>query len=184
MSSTAVLAPLSRSALSRPAVSRPAVSRPALSRPGVSRPARGHAGDSRSAPVRSHSRASTARPSAARPCRAVGDGSSWRTEAPAAARAGVRLTRRGRLVVVAVLVGLLLAAFSLGRVGAEGSTSTQRVTTSVITVAPGDTLWGVAQRLAPGQDPRPVVDQIRELNDLEQGGLRVGQQLVLPGPAD
>ena len=108
-------------------------------------------------------------------------GSSWRTEAAPAS--GVRLTRRGRLVVVAVLVGVLFAAFSLGRVGAEGSGSTAPDVTTVVTVAPGDTLWGVAQRIAPGQDPRPVVDQIRELNDLDSGGLRVGQQLVLPGRA-
>ena len=110
-------------------------------------------------------------------------GSSWRLEAPAAPRSGVRLTRRGRVVVVAALVGLLFAAFSLGRVGAEGSTSTERPATQVVTVAPGDTLWGVASRLAPGQDPRPVVEQIRQLNDLDSGGLRVGQQLVLPGRA-
>ena len=110
-------------------------------------------------------------------------GSSWRAEPCDAPRAGVRLTRRGRLVVVAVLVGLLFAAFSLGRVGAEGSTSEQRSATTVVTVAPGETLWGVAQRLAPGEDPRPVVEQIRRLNDLESGGLRVGQQLVLPGRA-
>ena len=94
-----------------------------------------------------------------------------------------RLTRRGRLVVVAVLAGLLFAAFSLGRVGAEGSTSEQRSATTVVTVAPGETLWGVAQRLAPGEDPRPVVEQIRRLNDLESGALRAGQQLVLPGRA-
>ncbi|MFP5219007.1 MAG: LysM peptidoglycan-binding domain-containing protein [Actinomycetes bacterium] len=121
-----------------------------------------------------------ARPSAVRLDRRAA-GSSWRAEAAPAP--GVRLTRRGRLVVVAVLVGVLLAAFSLGRVGAEGSSSAAPDVTTVVTVAPGDTLWGVAQRIAPGQDPRPVVDQIRELNDLDSGGLRVGQQLVLPGRA-
>jgi LysM repeat protein len=93
----------------------------------------------------------------------------------------VRLTARGRVVLVAGLVLLLLAAFSLGRTGAEGSTSAgapAQVRTT--TVAPGETLWGIASRIAPEQDPRPVVDQLRRLNDLPDGGLRAGQQLLLP----
>ena len=93
--------------------------------------------------------------------------------------AGLRLTRRGRAVVVAALAVLLFAAFSLGRVGAEGSTSAAPQTRTAV-VAPGDTLWSVAQELAPGRDPRPVVEQLRRLNDLDGGGLRAGQLLVLP----
>jgi hypothetical protein len=91
------------------------------------------------------------------------------------------LTRRGRAVVVAGLVLLLLAAFSLGRTGAEGSTEVQpRVQLEQTTVLPGDTLWAVAKRIAPGQDPRPVVDQIRRLNGLSGAELQAGQQLLLP----
>ena len=48
------------------------------------------------------------------------------------------------------------------------------------TVLPGDTLWAVARRLAPEHDPREVVDQIRELNDLTSTELQAGQQLLLP----
>jgi hypothetical protein len=29
-------------------------------------------------------------------------------------------------------------------------------------VRPGDSLWAVAQRLAPGEDPRPVVDALAQ----------------------
>jgi Tfp pilus assembly protein FimV len=97
------------------------------------------------------------------------------------APAPVRLTRRGRLVLVLALAAVLFAAFSLGRVGAEGSTSAEPARPlETVTVEPGDTLWAVAKRLAPGQDPRPVVEQLRELNDLSGGGLHAGQQLVLP----
>lgn len=104
---------------------------------------------------------------------------------PAAGQGGpvrhVRLTRRGRAVVVVGLVLLLLAAFSLGRVGAVGSTDAAAPPqVEVTTVAPGETLWKVAKRIAPGQDPRPVVDQIIRLNDLPGAGLRAGQQLLLP----
>lgn len=101
---------------------------------------------------------------------------------PASSRA--RLTRRGRLVVVTGLVLLLFAAFSLGRSGAEGATEAQRgPQVEQTTVMPGETLWGVATRIAPGQDPRPVIEQIRRLNDLPGAHLRAGQQLLLPVPA-
>ena len=104
---------------------------------------------------------------------------------PGEADLAVRLTPRGRAVLVAALVLLLFAAFSLGRVGAEGSTGAAGVHAEVqsTTVQPGETLWGVAKRLTPGQDPRPVVEQIRRLNDLPDAGLRAGQQLLLPVPA-
>lgn len=97
-----------------------------------------------------------------------------------------RLTRRGRLTIVASLVLLLFGAFSLGRAGTtEASTgaSTQaspQAQVEVVTVAPGETLWAVATRIAPGVDPRAVVDQIREINDLSSAELQVGQQLLLP----
>jgi Tfp pilus assembly protein FimV len=95
----------------------------------------------------------------------------------------VRLTRRGRLAVVLALAALLFAAFSLGRVGAEGSTSSAPAPSVSTTVVPGETLWSVAKRIAPGQDPRPVVEEIRRINSLPDAGLRAGQQLLLPGPA-
>ena len=104
----------------------------------------------------------------------------------AAATKGKRthLTRRGRLVLVTGLALLLFAAFSVGRSGAEGATSVAPSPQLEQTVVqPGETLWGVATRIAPGQDPRPVVDQIRRLNDLETSGLQVGQQLLLPKAA-
>lgn len=96
-------------------------------------------------------------------------------------RTGIRLTARGRLVVVAVLAMLLFAAFSLGRTAAEGSTeAAPGARVEQATVQPGETLWGLAERLAPGQDPRPVVDQIRRVNDLDSAELQAGQQLLLP----
>jgi LysM repeat protein len=48
-------------------------------------------------------------------------------------------------------------------------------------VVSGDTLWSIAQQVAPGQDPRPVVDGMIEVNDLN-GGLQAGQELVVPVP--
>ena len=95
----------------------------------------------------------------------------------------VRLTRRGRAVLVLLLAGLLLAAISIGggRTQAAGVVSEgERAPLQTITVQPGESLWSVAQRVAPDNDPREVVAQIRRLNDLESSSLQVGQLLVLP----
>ena len=73
---------------------------------------------------------------------------------PAARRAGsgatVRLTRRGRLVLVLVaLTAVLVAGIFLG----AGSVATQERGTSpateIVMVAPGETLWDIASRLTP-----------------------------------
>jgi hypothetical protein len=94
----------------------------------------------------------------------------------------VRLTRRGRLVVLCTLVTLLLAAFSLGRVGTQAAPrGSARSTLSHTVVQPGESLWAVANRIAPGHDPRAVIDQIADLNDLQTSELQAGQLLVVPG---
>jgi hypothetical protein len=75
--------------------------------------------------------------------------------------------RRRRLAAVAIGVGALLA---VGHAGAAlGGTSLAapgarpRVVSHV--VEPGDTLWSIAQDLAPGSDPRPVVDALSDARD-------------------
>jgi hypothetical protein len=100
-------------------------------------------------------------------------------------RSAVRLTRRGRVLVLLALLALVLVAFVLGRTGSsEAATSTPApVPYAQTTVHQGETLWVVAQRVAPGHDPREVVQQLRELNHLSDGGVQVGQQLLLPHAA-
>ncbi len=49
----------------------------------------------------------------------------------------------------------------------------------VYVARPGDTLWGIATRLDPGGDPRPLVDQMEA--ELHGGQLQAGQRLILPG---
>jgi LysM repeat protein len=92
------------------------------------------------------------------------------------------LTRRGRALLLAALVVLLFAAFSLGRAATGAATAAGGVVPAVeqTTVQPGDTLWAVARRIAPDHDPRPVVEQIRRLNGLTSAELYAGQQLLLP----
>ena len=51
---------------------------------------------------------------------------------------------------------------------------------STLVVQPGQTLWQIAEDLAPGADPRTTIALIVELNDLSGGGLAAGQELRLP----
>lgn len=47
-------------------------------------------------------------------------------------------------------------------------------------VASGDTLWTIARRLAPDQDPRRTVEILRRVNGLRSAALQVGQNLAIP----
>lgn len=95
----------------------------------------------------------------------------------------VRLTRRGRILLVLMLAAVLLAAFSLGRTGSQAADVAGAGSTSAveqITVQSGESLWSVAARIAPDNDTRVIVQQIRRLNDLDGSQLQVGQLLLLP----
>ena len=97
---------------------------------------------------------------------------------------GTRLTRRGRSALLLVLVGLLLGAFSLGRVGTQAATPRPAgPALEQTTVHTGESLWSVARRVAPSADPRGVVVELRRLNHLDGSAVQVGQQLVLPRAA-
>ena len=98
----------------------------------------------------------------------------------------LRLTRRGRLVLVLTLAALLLTAFSLGSQATQASDVAGQGAAPQLeqtTVQPGESLWSVAQRIAPDNDPREVVSQIRRLNGLTSSQLQVGQHLLLPTAA-
>ena len=96
---------------------------------------------------------------------------------------GVRLTRRGRLartLLVLSLAVVLASAFGL-KAGAGTSDQVGAPTTFIeVTVAPGDTLWSLATRLADGSDVRALVDEIASVNSLASAEVQAGQKLRIP----
>lgn len=98
--------------------------------------------------------------------------------------APVALTRRGRLVVVAAMVSLVLVVAGGGglavhRLVAGPPAGPERV--RQVQVHPGQTLWDIAHSAAPEADVRTTVDRIVELNGLSGAGdLRVGENLRVP----
>ncbi|MDI6909979.1 LysM peptidoglycan-binding domain-containing protein [Nocardioides sp.] len=100
---------------------------------------------------------------------------------PAPRRGSARLTRRGRLVVLAVAV---LAILAVGFVLAGGSVATDESgrpePTRVVMVGTGDTLWDIAAGLSDDGDVRAMVDRIQRLNALDSGMVVAGQRLLVP----
>lgn len=93
----------------------------------------------------------------------------------------MHLTRRGRVLLLALLVAVLFGAFSLGRAAPQAASAAPSTPAlEQITVQQGESLWTVARRIAPDNDPREVIAQIRRINDLTTWQLQAGQQLLLP----
>lgn len=96
-------------------------------------------------------------------------------------RAAVRLTRRGRLLLLLVALAVALAVVMAMSAPAASSGETHSVAGQTVVVASGETLWDIASRVAPDEDPRIVIAQIVELNSLQDAGsVRVGQRLDVP----
>jgi LysM domain len=92
----------------------------------------------------------------------------------------VRLTRRGRVVLVmSVMFALVIAGLTLGH-GSSLAASHAPAAHHTVTVEAGETLWAVAARVAPHSDPRIVVADIESFNHLQSANVEPGQQLVIP----
>jgi LysM repeat protein len=100
---------------------------------------------------------------------------------PQAAPRSVRLTRRGRVVVVVLMLGLLLAALTVfGPHSAATGEAGTPVPTRTVEVGEGDTLWNIASQVAQPGETRAMVHQIEELNALTGPGVTVGQEIAVP----
>lgn len=96
----------------------------------------------------------------------------------------LRMTRRGRrvlsaLVAAPIALGIAYAGIAGGSALASGEHAAP-VDFDTVMVMPGDTLWSIAGEVAPGADPRDVIDEISGLNNLHGGVLQVGQELAVP----
>jgi hypothetical protein len=99
----------------------------------------------------------------------------------------LRLTRRGRIVLIGIPLVILaavllsLAGFLNAPAKAADSAADLSVTPTVsVTVQAGQSLWAIAGAVAPERDPRDVIADIVQLNNLPAGGVVPGQQLFVP----
>ena len=94
----------------------------------------------------------------------------------------MRLTRRGRLVVLLVVLAVLLGSSWLltqSGVGAVPERDARPVIGHVV-VQPGETLWEIAGRVDPEADRRVTVARIVELNGLSGAEVGAFQRLAVP----
>ena len=97
----------------------------------------------------------------------------------ARAEAPLRITRRGRVVLVLLVAVVLVLAARVGLAVAGGPGEPVEVRVHV--VSSGETLWELAQGVAnPGEDLREVVSGLVELNGLSSSGVKAGQAILLP----
>jgi hypothetical protein len=107
---------------------------------------------------------------------------------PGVSRTPIKLTRRGRLVVAALVVTGLTIVVLLASVLASGgaqATSHGQPTAGYqgmhrIVVQPGQTLWSIASAAEPTADTRLVVQQIMTANALTGTTISAGQLLWVP----
>ena len=94
------------------------------------------------------------------------------------------LNRRGRLARTLVVLSLAIVAASVagGQAGANTSQSQRSSadTFITVTVAPGDTVWSLANRVAPAGEAGALVSAIIEINSLGSGDVEAGQKIRIP----
>ncbi len=86
--------------------------------------------------------------------------------------------RRTVAVVATALIAVLVSPLAAGAVRRREAPAP--AAQQVVVVSSGDTLWSIAQRVRPGEDPRVVASLIASSNDVDAGSLTVGSSLVVP----
>ncbi len=102
-------------------------------------------------------------------------------------RLAVATSALGGLVLVAATAGVALGGIPLAAPERRpASVSTIQAAAgapdagalATVVVEPGDTLWSIASRLAPHDDPRPLVDELSSARD--GAPLQVGERIRIP----
>lgn len=98
----------------------------------------------------------------------------------AAPRVRLRLTRRGRFVIAAlVALPLVVALLSLALNGG-GAVAGSTEAPVTITVEAGQSLWSLAEQLAPDAPTADVVADVVAVNQLDGASVVPGQVLIVP----
>jgi hypothetical protein len=95
-------------------------------------------------------------------------------------RAPLRLTRRGRAVVLSFFVLMASLASAVLFTTASRASDPETGPAPTVIVQPHDTLWSIATRAAPRRDPYSAIAEIQRLNNLDGYVVHPGETLVLP----
>lgn len=78
-------------------------------------------------------------------------------------------------VILLSLIGIFLTLFLLNNVSAHDSQEYKS-----IIIYSGDTLWTIAEKEKPNKDIRQYIHEIRDLNNLNDAHLIIGQEILIP----
>jgi hypothetical protein len=100
-------------------------------------------------------------------------------------RSPIRLNRRGRLARTFVVLSLavVLGSVVAGQAGAGTAADSVKAAPHsfiTVTVAPGESIWSLANRLANGGDVRALISEIQTVNSLPSADLTAGQKIRVP----
>jgi LysM repeat protein len=93
----------------------------------------------------------------------------------------LRMTARGRRVLLAIVVVPLLIVIAVLALNSGWATASSAPTSlAYVSVQQGESLWQLAEELAPSADPRDVISDIQTLNRLDSVAVVPGQRLAIP----
>jgi hypothetical protein len=101
----------------------------------------------------------------------------------APAKPKLRITRRGRAVLAAVIALPLVLGTAAAVLNGGGAVATDTGSTaefSYVEVEAGQSLWSLAESIAPQADPRDVIAGIVKLNGLPSADVQPGERLAIP----
>lgn len=85
-----------------------------------------------------------------------------------------------RLIAVAVLAGAVFA-FLVGQGAASASNEPVSASNLLyVTIVEGQSLWSLADELAPNADPRQFVEDVITTNGLDSASVQPGQRIAIP----
>lgn len=88
--------------------------------------------------------------------------------------------RVARMAAILLLTGLILGLIGPRLWAARPISSGSETSQTVHTVSSGESLWELAEKYAPDDDPRAFVFELRRLNGLDTSSVSPGQKLLIP----
>ena len=95
-------------------------------------------------------------------------------------RPPLRLTRRGRVVVLTFFILMASLASAILLTTASRAENRDTGPAPSVVVQPHDTLWSIATRTAPKRDPYAAMAEIKKINGIQGYVVHPGQTLELP----
>lgn len=114
------------------------------------------------------------------PATSTVDSDALLAEAP---RTRLRITRRGRLVLTALVAAPLALGVGFAALNGGAAVASREASSTAleyVTVSSGQSLWDLAEEIAPSADPRDVIASVVDLNRLPSSDVAAGQQLAVP----